>query len=168
MNPIREALLWASQNAMLREHLPRYRAVRMTVARFMPGEAMDDALRAESRGVLFCVRHIVAMSQEDVAHPAHFLDSACQALYVAGRIHQPVAIRMHHEIAAATKTFARVESAVIHRAVDEQRKIVHNRFRPIGIKCADRADRARHQGARCMANLIGCSRLLMNPEELAG
>src|SRR2546426_2887671 len=49
MNPIREAPLWPSQNAMLREHLPRYRAVRMTVARFMPGEAMDDALDAARR-----------------------------------------------------------------------------------------------------------------------
>jgi len=39
-------LLWASGNATLREHLPRFRAVHKTVARFMPGETADEALTA--------------------------------------------------------------------------------------------------------------------------
>ena len=39
-------MLWASGNATLREHLPRFRAVRKTVARFMPGETADEALTA--------------------------------------------------------------------------------------------------------------------------
>jgi proline dehydrogenase len=46
---MREALLWASQNTTLRTHLPRYRFVRGTVARFMPGEAVDDAIEAAQR-----------------------------------------------------------------------------------------------------------------------
>jgi proline dehydrogenase len=46
VNPAREALLWAAGNRWLREHLPRYRFVRATVTRFMPGEEMKDALGA--------------------------------------------------------------------------------------------------------------------------
>jgi proline dehydrogenase len=49
MNPLREGLLWASENATLREHLPRLRAVRKTVDRFMPGETADQALGAAQR-----------------------------------------------------------------------------------------------------------------------
>ncbi len=46
MNIAREAILWAADNRWLREHLPRYRFVRRSVARFMPGERLDDALAA--------------------------------------------------------------------------------------------------------------------------
>ncbi len=49
MNPAREALLWASRNRWLRQHLPRYGFVRATVARFMPGERMEDAVEAAER-----------------------------------------------------------------------------------------------------------------------
>jgi proline dehydrogenase len=52
---MRGALLWASQNRWLREHLPRYRFVRRAVRKFMPGESLDDALNATralaSRGI---------------------------------------------------------------------------------------------------------------------
>jgi proline dehydrogenase len=46
MDPLRDVLLWASGNALLRQHLPRYRFVRTTVARFMPGESAEAALDA--------------------------------------------------------------------------------------------------------------------------
>jgi proline dehydrogenase len=46
MNLARLAILWAADNGWLREHLPRYRFVRRSVARFMPGERLDDALGA--------------------------------------------------------------------------------------------------------------------------
>jgi proline dehydrogenase len=46
MRPARNALLWAARNGWLQRHLPRYRFVRTTVARFMPGERMEDALDA--------------------------------------------------------------------------------------------------------------------------
>jgi proline dehydrogenase len=46
MGVARSAILWAADNRWLREHLPRYRFVRRSVARFMPGERLDDALAA--------------------------------------------------------------------------------------------------------------------------
>jgi proline dehydrogenase len=44
----RNILLWASRNQKLRETLPRYRFVRKSVSRFMPGEQIEDALDAAS------------------------------------------------------------------------------------------------------------------------
>lgn len=49
MNPARDAILWAAGNRWLREHLPRYRFVRASVRRFMPGERVEDALDAAER-----------------------------------------------------------------------------------------------------------------------
>jgi proline dehydrogenase len=49
MDPLRGTLLWASGNATLRRRLPRFRAVRKTVERFMPGETADDGLAAAER-----------------------------------------------------------------------------------------------------------------------
>ncbi|HSH32652.1 MAG TPA: proline dehydrogenase family protein [Actinomycetota bacterium] len=49
MDPLRKGLLWASENATLREHLPNFRFVRATVDRFMPGESAEDALAAAQR-----------------------------------------------------------------------------------------------------------------------
>jgi proline dehydrogenase len=45
----RNAILWAADNPWLREHLPRFRFVRRTVGRFMPGETLDAALGAAAR-----------------------------------------------------------------------------------------------------------------------
>jgi proline dehydrogenase len=49
VNPARDALLMAAGNRWLGEHLPRFRFVRATVRRFMPGERMEDALDAAAR-----------------------------------------------------------------------------------------------------------------------
>jgi proline dehydrogenase len=46
MSVLRSALLAASQNRWLRERAAKYRFVRRSVARFMPGETLDDALGA--------------------------------------------------------------------------------------------------------------------------
>ena len=46
MGVTRNILLWASQSQQLREALPRYRFFRNAVSRFMPGEEIEDALRA--------------------------------------------------------------------------------------------------------------------------
>ncbi len=43
---MRSLLLWASTNPFLARRLPRYRFVRRATRRFMPGETLDDALRA--------------------------------------------------------------------------------------------------------------------------
>ena len=49
MNPVRGAILLAARNRWLATHVPRWRFVRATVARFMPGERMDEALDAAER-----------------------------------------------------------------------------------------------------------------------
>jgi proline dehydrogenase len=49
VNPVRDAILLAARNHWLGEHLPRFKFVRATVARFMPGERMDDAIDAAER-----------------------------------------------------------------------------------------------------------------------
>ena len=46
MNPVKDALLWASDNPKLAATLPRWRFVERTVARFMPGPTADEAIRA--------------------------------------------------------------------------------------------------------------------------
>jgi proline dehydrogenase len=49
MGVARNAVLWAADNRWLREHLPRYRFVRASVRRFMPGETTDEAIAAAKR-----------------------------------------------------------------------------------------------------------------------
>jgi proline dehydrogenase len=49
MNPVRGAILLAARNRWLARHVPRWRFVRATVSRFMPGEEMEDALDAAER-----------------------------------------------------------------------------------------------------------------------
>ena len=46
MSMMRSILLAASQNRWLRDHASHYKFVRKSVARFMPGETLDDALSA--------------------------------------------------------------------------------------------------------------------------
>jgi proline dehydrogenase len=46
MSLMRSLLLATSQNRWLRDHATRYRFMKSTVARFMPGEHFDDALQA--------------------------------------------------------------------------------------------------------------------------
>ena len=45
---IRRVLLWGSENEFLARRLPRYGFVKRAVRRFMPGEALEDALRESS------------------------------------------------------------------------------------------------------------------------
>jgi proline dehydrogenase len=49
MGLARTAVLWAADNRWLRGHLPRYRFVRASVRRFMPGETTDEAIAAAKR-----------------------------------------------------------------------------------------------------------------------
>jgi proline dehydrogenase len=46
MSLMRKALLAGSTNPWLRDHATKYAFVRRSVSRFMPGETVDDALRA--------------------------------------------------------------------------------------------------------------------------
>jgi proline dehydrogenase len=82
MNPARLAILWAADNVWLREHLPRYRFVRRSVARFMPGEGLDDALAAAAAlgvdGVPATFTHLgenVTTADEAERVAAHYLDA---------------------------------------------------------------------------------------------
>jgi len=43
---LRNALLWASTNPFLAQRLPRYGFVKRATRRFMPGEGLEDAIRA--------------------------------------------------------------------------------------------------------------------------
>ena len=49
MGLARNAALWAADNRWLREHLTRFRFVRASVRRFMPGESTDEAIAAAKR-----------------------------------------------------------------------------------------------------------------------
>ena len=46
MSIARSTLLWVSENRRLRQKLPKYKFIRRAVSRFMPGEELEDALRA--------------------------------------------------------------------------------------------------------------------------
>src|SRR3954471_9664691 len=46
MSLMRTVLLKASQSSWLRQQAPRYKFVRATVSRFMPGEQLEDSIRA--------------------------------------------------------------------------------------------------------------------------
>src|SRR5215213_6744893 len=56
---MRRLLLWMAQNRFLRRHLPRLWITRRAVRKFMPGESVEDALKAADRftdqgiGVIF-------------------------------------------------------------------------------------------------------------------
>lgn len=62
MSAMRSLLLAASQNGWLRERASRYKFVRRSVSRFMPGEEIEDALAAakvlESKNILGVLTHL--------------------------------------------------------------------------------------------------------------
>ena len=81
MGAIRALLLAASQNKWLRERSSRYAFVRKSVSRFMPGETLDDALRAarelESKGIETILTHLgenVLDAQESRQVAQHYLN----------------------------------------------------------------------------------------------
>lgn len=59
---VRSALLAASTNVWLRERAAKYRFVRSSVSRFMPGETLEDALRAagtlRAKGIAGVLTHL--------------------------------------------------------------------------------------------------------------
>ena len=82
MSLARSAILWAADNQWLREHLPRYRFVRRTVALFMPGERVEDALDAAAAlasdglpSILTALGENVTAAEQAAAVAAHYLDA---------------------------------------------------------------------------------------------
>ncbi|HEX9636257.1 MAG TPA: proline dehydrogenase family protein [Acidobacteriota bacterium] len=82
MNPLRSALLAGSQSAWLRERATRYQFVKRAVSRFMPGETLDEALRAAEtlRGqglatILTCLGENVENAAEADAVVRHYVEA---------------------------------------------------------------------------------------------
>jgi proline dehydrogenase len=81
MGMMRSALLAASQNAWLRERAVRTAFVRRSVSRFMPGEKLEDALRAaaeqQQAGATTILTHLgenLARVEEAEEVTQHYLD----------------------------------------------------------------------------------------------
>lgn len=79
MSIMRNLLLWGSRNAWLQKTLPRYRFVRRAVRRFMPGEEIEDALRAAEQSreeglatVLTKLGENITLEEEARAVAAHY------------------------------------------------------------------------------------------------
>jgi proline dehydrogenase len=87
VNPVRTVLLWASENATLTERLPRMRFVRASVRRFMPGEALGDALDAAARLAERDVRATLTNLGEHVTDAAQADRVAQHYLQVLDEIH---------------------------------------------------------------------------------
>ncbi len=82
---MRSVFLAMSQSLWLREQAPKFKFVRRTVARFMPGETLDDALRAacelNQRSVGVVLTHLGenVTDREEAANVAtHYLDALDQ------------------------------------------------------------------------------------------
>ena len=87
MSLVRSVLLAASQNAWLRERAAKYRFVRRSVSRFMPGETLDDALSAAGRLKKKGIAAVLTHLGENVADKAEAQGVAEHYLEVLKRIH---------------------------------------------------------------------------------
>ncbi|MCX6134245.1 MAG: proline dehydrogenase family protein [Ignavibacteriales bacterium] len=67
MGVARNTLLWISENRKLRQALPKYRFIRRAVSRFMPGELLEDALRAAERLKPLSISSVFTLLGENVA-----------------------------------------------------------------------------------------------------
>jgi proline dehydrogenase len=81
MGLMRRSLLVASQSQWLRERAPRFAFIRRTVTRFMPGESVDEALRAAARLAESRIATVLTHLGENIADRAeaegvarHYLD----------------------------------------------------------------------------------------------
>ncbi len=69
MNLTRKALIWISENQTLRQKLPRYRFVQRAVARFMPGEKLEDALAAAEMMKEKKITSLLTLLGENITEP---------------------------------------------------------------------------------------------------
>jgi proline dehydrogenase len=88
MDPLRNGLLWAAGNATLRKHLPRFRAVRRSVERFMPGEDAESALVAAQRLAAEKIPVTFTLLGEDVEELSQATAAAGEYLRLLDRIGQ--------------------------------------------------------------------------------
>jgi proline dehydrogenase len=88
MNPVKEALLWASQSPTLSTRLPRMRFVKRTVARFMPGESADEAIEAATGLATQGVPTSFTVLGEHVTDLAQATAATGEYLRLLDRIHE--------------------------------------------------------------------------------
>ena len=88
MNPMRTVLLWAAGNRLLANRLPRFRFVKATVARFMPGEEMEDALAAAESLAADGIPTTLTFLGENVESAADADDAVEHYLQLLDRIEQ--------------------------------------------------------------------------------
>ncbi|HYF10980.1 MAG TPA: proline dehydrogenase family protein, partial [Actinomycetota bacterium] len=98
---LRNVVLWAAENRWLRTHLPRYRFVRASVRRFMPGETLEDAMVAaaglETQGLVTAFTHLgenVTTADEARAVYDHYV-AACDAIVARG-LHAELSVKPTH------------------------------------------------------------------------
>lgn len=98
---MRGALLWASRNNWLRERAARYKFVRRSVARFMPGEELGDALAAarnlEDQGLGTVLTHLgenVSSAAEAQSVTRHYLD-ALEQVHESG-LRSELSVKLTH------------------------------------------------------------------------
>jgi proline dehydrogenase len=88
MNPVKEALLWASESPTLGSRLPRMRFVKRTVARFMPGESADEAIDAATGLAAQGVPTSFTVLGEHVTDLAQATAATGEYLRLLDRIHE--------------------------------------------------------------------------------
>jgi proline dehydrogenase len=85
---MRTVLLWAAGNRLLANRLPRFRFVKATVARFMPGEEMEDALAAAESLAADGIPTTLTFLGENVESAADADDAVEHYLQLLDRIEQ--------------------------------------------------------------------------------
>lgn len=85
---MRSILLAASQNTWLRERAGKYKFVRRSVARFMPGEEAEDALRAAQVLAEKRVGSVLSHLGENISNAQEAEDATQHYLMVLGKIHE--------------------------------------------------------------------------------
>ena len=88
MSVMRSILLAASQNAWLRERAGKYKFVRRSVSRFMPGEEVDDAIRAASALAEKRIGSVLSHLGENIRNAQEADDATQHYLMVLGKIHE--------------------------------------------------------------------------------
>ena len=129
MSLMRTALLAASQSRWLREKATRQRFVRRAVTRFMPGEALDDALAAAATLKGRGISSTVTFLGENVANEAEASAVADHYLGVLDRIRErrldcEISVKLTHlGLDLSNEIAARLMSRIAARAREQGNRV---------------------------------------------